>query len=64
MSPPEPPTEIDVTEPGSAEPALQALIGIQTLQHSARLAGLAGGVLLLLVASVAWLGTDATGLDT
>ncbi|MCP5415361.1 MAG: hypothetical protein H6961_12225, partial [Chromatiaceae bacterium] len=44
--------------------ALQGLIGIESLKHSARLAGLAGGVLLLLVALVAWLGTAATRLDS
>jgi signal transduction histidine kinase/CheY-like chemotaxis protein len=43
--------------------ALQGLIGIDSLKHSARLAGLSGGVLLLLVAAVAWLGTGRTGLD-
>ena len=44
--------------------ALQGLIGIESLKHSARLAGLAGGVLLLLAALVAWLGTVVTGLDS
>ncbi|MCB1772112.1 MAG: response regulator [Gammaproteobacteria bacterium] len=43
--------------------ALQGLIGIDSLKHSARLAGLAGGALLLLVAGIAWLGTARTGLD-
>jgi signal transduction histidine kinase/DNA-binding NarL/FixJ family response regulator len=43
--------------------ALQSLVGIETLKHSARLAGLAGGVLLLLIAGIAWLGTSATRLD-
>ncbi len=47
-----------------AEPALQALIGIESLQLSARVAGLAGGMLLLLVATVAWLGTEVTHLDS
>jgi signal transduction histidine kinase/CheY-like chemotaxis protein len=46
-----------------ADNALQSLVGIETLKHSARLAGLAGGVLLLLIALVAWLGTSATRLD-
>lgn len=44
--------------------ALQGLIGIDSLKHSARLAGLSGGVLLLLVAAIAWLGTGRTGLDS
>lgn len=50
------------TAPGP-EPALQQLIGIESLKISARLAGVSGGVLLLLVALTAWLGTSATGLD-
>jgi signal transduction histidine kinase/DNA-binding response OmpR family regulator/HPt (histidine-containing phosphotransfer) domain-containing protein len=50
------------TEQG--ESALQGLIGIESLQHSARLAGLAGGVLLILVAVVALLGTSVTRLDS
>ena len=44
--------------------ALQRMVGIETLKHSARLAGLAGGVLLLLAAWVAWLGTAETHLDS
>lgn len=48
----------------NADSALQRMIGIETLKHSARLAGLAGGVLLLLAASVAWLGTPETRLDS
>jgi signal transduction histidine kinase/CheY-like chemotaxis protein len=42
--------------------ALQGLIGIDSLKHSARLAGLTGGALLLLVSAIAWLGTERTGL--
>jgi signal transduction histidine kinase/DNA-binding response OmpR family regulator len=38
-------------------------VGIAGLKQSARLAGLAGGVLLLLLAPLAWLGTARTGLD-
>ena len=48
----------------NADNALQRLIGIETLKHSARLAGLAGGGLLLLAALVAWLGTRETHLDS
>jgi signal transduction histidine kinase/CheY-like chemotaxis protein len=40
------------------------LIGIESLKHSARLAGLAGGALLILAAQIAWLGTAVTGLDS
>ena len=58
-----PVTQTQPPTSAGAEPALQALIGIEGLKHSARLAGLAGGVLLLLVASVAWLGTAEIHLD-
>lgn len=44
-------------------PALQALIGIERLKHSARLAGLSGGALLLLTALVAWMGIGSNHLD-
>ncbi len=47
-----------------ADHALQGLIGIEGLKHSARLAGLAGGILLLQVALIAWLGTSVTQLDS
>jgi signal transduction histidine kinase/CheY-like chemotaxis protein len=44
--------------------ALQGLVGIESLRHSARLAGFSGGVLLILLALVAWLGTSFTRLDS
>ncbi|MGB5468008.1 MAG: ATP-binding protein [Sedimenticolaceae bacterium] len=44
--------------------ALQGLMGVESLKHSAWLAGLSGGALLILAAIVAWLGTVATGLDS
>lgn len=57
----------DVPEPAQpsagSEPALQALIGIESLKLSARLAGLSGGVLLLLVGVLAWWGEAVSGLD-
>lgn len=43
--------------------ALQGMIGIQGLQHSARLAGLSGGLLLILAALVTWMGGAVTRLD-
>ena len=54
----------EITEPLDDDYALQRLIGIESLKHSARLAGLSGGVLLILVAVVSWLGTAATGLGS
>ena len=54
----------EITEPFDDDYALQGLIGIESLKHSARLAGLSGGVLLILVAFVSWLGTMATGLES
>jgi len=52
--------------PGTPEGelALHAMIGIESLKNSARLAGLAGGALLILIALVAALGTARTGLDS
>ncbi len=45
-----------------ADSALQRLVGIETLKQSGRLAGLAGGVLLLLSALLAGLGNTESGL--
>lgn len=44
--------------------ALLGLIGVEAFQHSARLAGLCGGILLVLIGATAWLGTSVTRLDT
>ncbi len=57
------------SRPGQAGPpdsdhALDGPVGKDSLQQSARLAGLAGGLLLILVALVTWLGTALTGLDS
>jgi len=52
------------TDAASDAYALQGLIGIESLKHSARLAGFSGAALLLLVGLVAWLGIAATRLDT
>jgi len=57
-------TRPEITEPFDDDYALQGLIGIESLKHSARLAGLSGGVLLILVAFVSWLGTVTTGLGS
>jgi len=63
-------TRLDVQAPKvEADVALEAypvprFIGIEGLQQSARLAGLSGGMLLMLAALVAWLGTPTTGLDS
>ena len=43
--------------------ALQGRVGVDALKQGARLAGLAGGVLLLLIGLVAWMGTSATHLE-
>ena len=48
----------------SGDYALQGLIGIESLQHSARVAGLVGGVLLILVALVAWDGSALASLNS
>lgn len=45
------------------EIALRGMIGIDSLRQGGRLAGLAGGVLLVLIALLAWRGTSVTGLD-
>ena len=55
-----PPDEADVALDAYPVPRF---IGIEGLQQSARLAGLSGGMLLMLTALVAWLGTPVTGLD-
>ena len=55
---------IQSEESAGGDDALQGLVGIESLKHSARLAGFAGGVLLILVALVAWLGTSATRLES
>ena len=52
------------TDAASDAYALQGLIGIESLKHSARLAGFSGAALLLLVGLVAWLGIAAPRLDT
>ena len=54
MNPPDLQAATSPVEPAGVEPALQALIGIESLKNSARLAGLSGGVLLLLIGLVAW----------
>jgi len=54
----------EIREPFDDDYALQGLIGIESLKHSARLAGLSGGVLLILIALVSWLGTATTGLGS
>ena len=54
----------DMSEPPDGDYALHGPVGIESLQQSARLAGLAGGVLLILIAWMAWLGTAVTGLDS
>jgi len=51
--------------PGSGgDAALQGLLGVEGIKHCSYLAGLSGGVLLLLVGLVAWLGIQATHLDS
>jgi signal transduction histidine kinase/DNA-binding NarL/FixJ family response regulator/HPt (histidine-containing phosphotransfer) domain-containing protein len=47
----------------TADPALQGLIGVDAVRQSGRLAGVAGGVLLILTALVGWLGLEANRLD-
>jgi signal transduction histidine kinase/DNA-binding response OmpR family regulator len=54
----------ELIEPLDDDYVLQGLIGIESLKHGARLAGLCGGVLLILVAVVSWLGTAVTGLGS
>jgi signal transduction histidine kinase/CheY-like chemotaxis protein len=53
-----------MSEPPDGDYALHGPVGIESLQQGARLAGLAGGVLLIMVALMAWLGTSLTGLDS
>ncbi len=55
---------VQTSDSVSAAHALQGLIGIESLQHDARLAGAAGAALLLLAGLVGWLGTEVTRLDT
>jgi signal transduction histidine kinase/DNA-binding response OmpR family regulator len=63
LNPPARPGPTRGGTPGEGEYALQGLVGIAGLQHSAGLAGVAGGGLLVLLAAMAWLGTARTGLD-
>jgi hypothetical protein len=53
-----------MSEPPDGDYALHGPVGIESLQQGARLAGLAGGVLLIMAALMAWLGTSLTGLDS
>lgn len=54
--------EADAEESGTFGPALAQMIGVDNLKQATRLAGLSGGVLLILVALVAQLGSAETHL--
>ena len=54
----------EMAESLDGDHAVRRVVGMESLKHSARLAGLSGGVLLILVALVAWLGTSVTRLDS
>jgi len=54
----------DGPQPEAGSDPVQGPIGIANLKSSARLAGLSGGMLLILSALVAWLGAPAVRLDS